>query len=427
MSGAVTVHGGADGIQAEIDDLVAARHLFSAAADRVDDVSGACLWLSMALAEADPATDLWGARHAQDALRSAVAGVRHLDGDIRDLALTLGLAIARYRDTDSSVLGQLGSMLSAPIDAAVKLPGAVVDSGAALVTGGPAQALQTFLTDDPELVDTTIDALRFGAGPLGSALAKALADTYFDDGNAVVTATGNIRMAATAPPRSVADLMAALSSRNGGQDGEVDVRVLTGSDGRRRVIVDIPGTKDWGVAHESSDVVGWATNIRAIDGERTSYEKGVLDAMTRAGVRPTDDVMVVGHSLGGMVAAALARDAVRDRRFNVTHVVTAGAPIGKFAGRLPANVQVLALENRHDVVPHLDGVENPDLPNVTTATFEVDGGTIGGDHGIDTSYELGAAEVDASEDPAVRAFLDGASGYFSATAVQTRSYVVTRG
>jgi pimeloyl-ACP methyl ester carboxylesterase len=426
VSGGVTVHGGSDGIQAEIDDLVTARHLFSAAADGVDDVSGTCLWLSIALAETDSTGDVWGARHAQDALRSAVARVRNLDGDIRYLTLTLGLAIARYRDTDSSVLGQIGSMLSAPIDAVVKLPGAIVDSGAALVTGGPAQALQTFVTDDPELVDTTIDALSFAAGPVGSALAKALADTYFDDGHPVVTATGNVRMAATAPPRSLAELMAALSSTDGGEDGEVDVRILTGPDGRRRVIVDIPGTKDWGVAHESPDVVGWATNIRAIDGERTSYEKGVLDAMTRAGVRPTDDVMVVGHSLGGMVAVALARDAVRSGRFNVTHVVTAGSPIGRFAGQLPANVQVLALENEHDVVPHLDGVENPDLPNVTTATFEADDGTIGGDHGIDTSYELGAAEVDASDDPAIRTFLDGASGYFSATAAQTRSYVITR-
>src|SRR6185437_7594341 len=137
---------------------------------------------------------------------------------------------------------------------------------------------------------------------------QRLAYAYFDDGEPVVSVRRDLRLEAGAPPRSVVDLLAGLNTRNGGAAGEVDVRVLTGSDGRRRVIVDIPGTKDWGVAHETSDVVGWATNIRAIDGERTSYEKGVLDAMTRAGVRPTDDVMVVGHSLGGMVAAALARD-----------------------------------------------------------------------------------------------------------------------
>jgi pimeloyl-ACP methyl ester carboxylesterase len=234
------------------------------------------------------------------------------------------------------------------------------------------------------------------------------------------------RLEATAPPRSLADLMAALSVRNNGSPGEVDVKILVSPDGTRRVIVDIPGTKSWAPVHETPNVTGVATNIRAIDGEETAYEKGVLEAMKQAGVRSTDDVMIVGHSLGGMVAVAAARDAVRSGRFNVTHVVTAGSPIARFVGQLPKSVQVLALENKHDIVPRLDGSQNPDLTNVTTATFDVDTGTIGDDHGIDTSYEPGAAEVDASDDAAIRTFLGGASGFFGATTIQTRTYVITR-
>ena len=67
-----------------------------------------------------------------------------------------------------------------------------------------------------------------------------------------------------------------------------------------------------------------------------------------------------------MVAVTTARDAVRQGEYNVTNVITAGSPIGRTVGRLPRSVQVLALENDSDIVPHLDGVENPAEPNITT-------------------------------------------------------------
>lgn len=44
--------------------------------------------------------------------------------------------------------------------------------------------------------------------------------------------------------------------------------------------------------------------------------------------------------------------------FNITHVVTAGSPIGRTD--IPADVQVLSLENQRDIVPHLDAAPNPD-------------------------------------------------------------------
>ncbi|MGH8960057.1 MAG: alpha/beta fold hydrolase, partial [Jatrophihabitantaceae bacterium] len=361
------------------------------------------------------------------ALDSAVASLRGLNGELRGLTALLSMAIASYRDTDNSVLDLIGSAIATPFEAAARFPGAVVDGTAALFDEGGVAALQTFVTDDPALIDATVQVVGFAAPPVDAAMLRLLADGYFADGSPVVTSRGlDTRPDATRPPRSLAGLMAGLQLRNSGEGGEVDVKILDGPSGRRHVVVDIPGTKDWTPAHESADVTGWASNIRAIEGTPTTYEKGVLQAMQQAGVQRTDDVMVVGHSLGGMVAVALARDAVRSRRFNVTHVVTAGSPIGKFVGQLPAGVQVLALENRHDVVPHLDAKQNPDLPNVTTATFDLDNGTVGDDHGIDTSYEPGAAEVDASDDAAIRAFVEGAGGYFGASSVHTHRYVITR-
>ena len=197
------------------------------------------------------------------------------------------------------------------------------------------------------------------------------------------------------------------------------------ADGRRRAIVDIPGTKSWD-AGASSDVTSMSTNARAIVGARSTYERGILRAMADSGIRPDEEVMLVGHSEGGAVAVTAARDAVRSKRFAVTHVVTAGAPIGRTVGELPESVRVLALENRADVVPNLDGAGNPSRPNVTTATFEVDHDDIVQNHALRESYAVGAAQCDASDDPSVRAFVDSADGFLSGTSEATHDYLITR-
>jgi hypothetical protein len=113
-------------------------------------------------------------------------------------------------------------------------------------------------------------------------------------------------------------------------------------------------------------------------------------------------------------------------QFRVTHVVTAGAPIGLTVAKLPGSVQVLAVENHNDIVAHLDGRTNPDKVNVTTATITRGDGTIIDDHGLDESYVPGAADLDAGHDPSVSSFLSGARGFFHATTVETHTYVITR-
>jgi len=128
-----------------------------------------------------------------------------------------------------------------------------------------------------------------------------------------------------------------------------------------------------------------------------------------------------------MVAVNAARHLASTGEFHVSHVVTAGSPIGLIAGSVPSGVDVLALENDGDVVPHLDGAQNPDRVNVTTATVRHDHGDIAANHDLDASYLPGAADVDTSDDPSVRAYLAGLGGFLTADAVQTRTYVITRG
>ena len=76
---------------------------------------------------------------------------------------------------------------------------------------------------------------------------------------------------------------------------------------------------------------------------------------TRPGSAPHEPVLLVGHSLGGMEAAALAS---RDTGFAITDVVTAGSPTAQVDG-FPDGVHVLSLEHHGDVVPLLDGADNP--------------------------------------------------------------------
>jgi hypothetical protein len=306
----------------------------------------------------------------------------------------------------------LGALHSAP---------ALADGVAVLArTGDPVQAAEAVVAADPELADVLITVL--GIPTLLEAIAHGI-----PDGSGVAVATGADRTgSAGTPPRQLTDVIADLGERtDDARHGMVDVRILTLADGSRRAIVDISGTKSWDPL-PTSDITSLTTNGRALVGERTAYEQGVLAAMRRAGVRPGDDVMLVGHSQGGLIAVNAARDAVSAGEFNVTHVITAGAPIGLIAGAVPSSVQVLALENAPDVVPHLDGRANPDRPNVTTATSRHGDSTIVGDHEIDGAYLPVAADVQASGNRSIRDFLAGAAGFFRARHVVTHTYQIKR-
>src|SRR5262249_35177 len=227
---------------------------------------------------------------------------------------------------------RLDQRVAPEVAALTHAPAAIADGAAALGRGDPGVALQRLLTDDPELADVatdaTVDVLSWGSMSRGTRLlARA-----FDDGSPRVTSLGDDTLAdAAGPPRSLRDLLAGLGHRDLGQPGEIDVRLLLGVDSRRRVIVDVPGPQDWSLAGHNPDGRSLVTNLRAIAGEVTTYEQGIVEALHRAGVRPGDDVLLIGHSEGGIVAVDAARHLTASGEFHVSHVVTAGAPIGLVA------------------------------------------------------------------------------------------------
>ncbi len=134
---------------------------------------------------------------------------------------------------------------------------------------------------DPQVADVVVTALGVPA------LLQTIGSRV-PDGHGVVTHPGIDQSGvAGRPPRRLTDVLRNLSQRSGDtHHGEIDVRILTLADGTRRVIVDITGTKSWDPL-PTRDVTSLTTNGRALVGQRTAYEGGVLAAMRRAGVRRT--------------------------------------------------------------------------------------------------------------------------------------------
>jgi pimeloyl-ACP methyl ester carboxylesterase len=141
------------------------------------------------------------------------------------------------------------------------------------------------------------------------------------------------------------------------------VRVLETSrpGGGSAWVVVVPGTQDWSL-RAGPNPFDLTTDVRALTGEATVAAAGVAAALTLARSRsgratPDDPVLLVGHSQGGILAAALASDPGFTREHRVTHLVTTGAPVALFP--VPSRVRVLSVEHADDPVPGLDLTPNP--------------------------------------------------------------------
>lgn len=367
-------------------------------------------------------------------------GLSALAAELGTHAVTLRATASSYRAVDQAQAELLdaarwgaGQLLGNPA-----IGGPVLVGAAGLGWMGHELGLdwEEVLTEHPGIVDTAVGmgpGLITGLpGPLLAtdveSAARLLAMLY-PDGTATVEDLGvdGTDPLGGRPPAGFEDLLTGLDHRNrqasGDGQGQVDVRVLSHPDGTRSYIVDIPGTKDWHpvplTGYEKLNDLG--TNLHAMGGDETAYQQGVVAALRRAGAGVDDPVMLVGHSQGGIVAARTAADLSAGGELNVTHVVTAGSPVGHID--MPADVQVLSLENGHDIVPHLDAADNPDRPNQVTVSFDTQHGAIGENHGIGSAYLPAAAALDGSSDPSVAAYRDGADAFFAGDGTTVTPYV----
>jgi hypothetical protein len=450
----VSVSGGAGGIDAHLDDM--------------ESTSGLIGRLGLDLTElavaghghlADPNVLASALLDPPGAARFEWAMLKALDGSggLTAIAVSIGVSATKlkvaavaYRTTDELQAGFMDAaeFVLAPVTLVASIGEvAVLTGGHVLVGDSVADALQRTITDHPGIVDDVVGSVPGLLAALGAVSplaglawvglgmpttvpegAAGLARLY-PDGSPRVQALGpDLSQEGRRPPQSLTDVMAGLDRRNA-QDGEIDVRIVqtVGPDGttQRSVIVDIPGTRAWNLpGHDTDKIQDLGTNLHAVGNDTTSFELAVQRALESAHVGPGDPVMLVGHSQGGIVALHAAASFADSGRYNVTHVVTAGSPVGEV--HVPESVHVLSIENSHDVVPHFDSRANPDQSNWTTVTVDEQHGSVGANHAINGTYLPAAEAVDASRDPSVRAYLDSAGAFLGGDSVTTDRFGVTR-
>src|SRR5699024_6408725 len=105
-----------------------------------------------------------------------------------------------------------------------------------------------------------------------------------------------------------------------------------------------PRRRNTAVAGEAT--TDHTTNVETAAGHESAQHVAVKAAIEEAGVEPDEDVMLVGYSQGGLVAASLLADEGFRDRVNVTTAFTVGSPVTDFAP--PEGVDMLSIEHEQD-------------------------------------------------------------------------------
>ena len=242
-----------------------------------------------------------------------------------------------------------------------------------------------------------------------------------------------------AAPRSLADLARDQQNLSDAADypGHVRVVEVPQQGGGAAWVVEVSGTQVWDPRADGNPF-DLTSDLRLMAGSTTALTAGVARALDLAQtaaqaqgrVVGDEPVMLVGHSLGGIAASALAASPAFARRHHVTHLVTMGSPVGR--AMVAPSVEVLSLEHDQDAVPRLEGQPNPDRRAWVTVTRDLShdptARTAGAAHAT-SEYVETAALVDSSPDPSVAAWRDSGRPFFVADAVASpviRDFLIER-
>ncbi|GAA8852032.1 hypothetical protein DUHN55_39630 [Helicobacter pylori] len=480
----IRVSGGTAGLSVALDELEAAADRLGRVATEVGEVA-----VAVGLVGFDPRVQLAALTAPLEylAVERAVltcagpTGAAGLSVDVAATGVATQAAVRAYREGERAVealadgvatevgrwVGRsvapvaLGVAVAATPVAAVVLSTPAGRDAAVAVGLGLGQEVDEILFDHPWLVPAAadgLDGLLIGLGEGLPALGVLLAwrsgragvpyppRNEADALGVVLAATRGIALDesgrsvrvsarpsfAGRPPAGVADLVSNHGPTSGGS--RVRVTGIRGPDGSWSWVVDVPGTQTFD-PRAGENPWDMTTNALLVAGRRPLVMQAVAraldDARRRAGdTSTTSRVMLTGHSQGGLTAAALAAEPTFRSRHRVTHVVTSGAPVASLA--VPEEVSVLSLEHDEDLVPGLEGADNPDRRGWVTVER-----SLADDLGPDgrasqahdnATYVDTARLVDASDDPSVQAWRDGAAPFVGsplATTVTT-DYDVAR-
>ena len=164
----------------------------------------------------------------------------------------------------------------------------------------------------------------------------------------------------TQPPNSITQMLDRLWQVSSKGEPTVGIDLFQTTSDQRTAVVYIPGTQTLGLG-DGSNPLDLQSNILAMQGSGVAAsERAVLEAMRRAGIKASDQVIFVGHSQGGMVAGNLA---MHPSGYIAAGLVTIGAPIAQLK---LTKVPVMAIEHVNDPVPNVSGKVNPLAKNWVT-------------------------------------------------------------
>lgn len=426
---ALSVHGGAGGTSVSLAALEAAGQRLRSSSVDVAETVGALWWptsgaladprlLARALVDDPGSVPGLVARlaHLQGRVARAVgpSGALGESGELVALGLLVTAAAQGYRATEQAVERSFDAVSDAAMFAVgAQLPMLAAAALHAHVDGHDLLAESDVTTfESPWLVELAargLDGFLLGVASLDPGIVFALEVACAREGRlwpprddaeavGVVAAAGALLGAfdegALAEPTvqevavvegagglaSISDLVAGPKGLRREPD-RIRVTEIPQVDGSATWVVQVPGTQAWS-PRAGDDPFDLTSDVRLMAGEATgatvavrlALEQAQRDSRRRApdhrgeSLRPPEPVVLVGHSQGGIVAAALASDPEFTARHEVTDVVAFGAPIARFP--IPSSTRVLALEHRQDPVTHLDGRANPDRPHWTTVVAD---------------------------------------------------------
>lgn len=213
------------------------------------------------------------------------------------------------------------------------------------------------------------DEVNMGAAAIGH-ISATIKNLWQGDALTVrqVTPSREVVGSTSSISGALSDLHSLGTARLRGEDdagleyGTIAISQYRKDDGTDAWLVTIPGTDG-----KRDSPFGWEQNVELMSAsaeqrKRADSARMVREAMERAGVRPGDHVSLIGHSQGGIVAAAIAADA--QDTYVVDHVVTAGSPIANHP--IPERTWVTSIEMEDELVAALDGAANPAIPTWLT-------------------------------------------------------------
>ena len=199
-------------------------------------------------------------------------------------------------------------------------------------------------------------------------------------------------------PASITKMLDRLWGLSSKTEPTIGIDLFENPTGNKVAVVYIPGTQTVGLG-EGANPLDMASNIQAISsyGEAAS-ERAVLLAMKQAGIESNDEVILVGHSQGGMVAGNLA---AFPSGFVAAGLVAFGAPL---AHNKNLKAPVMAIEHVNDPVPNLSGKANPMKNNWVTVqriSEKPESNALMFSHSL-KSYRNTTAAIDTSGDVGIK-------------------------